>query len=355
LSAILALQVTWAQHAIAQDTATSPSKPPPAAERPPPKDPEAELVEQLMTSEEDRDEDDLGWLFSSADEYSPSTLTGKPLPAPALPQRGEGSPRTWDPRWRKFGTGHYVLTGASIVTAAASIAIPPVPSRWRTRNRLDEWGRRNVAIQDYEEGLWARDLSDVLVSVNVTYPVLVDSLIVTYWYRQSEQVAAQMALITLEALAVSAALQGLTSGIASRERPFVRDCGGSIDARLDDCLERDRFRSFFSGHSSNAFAAASVTCSHHMRHEVFGDPIADGLACGVAYASASTVALMRVVGQRHFISDVITGASIGTLSGLGVPWLLHYGPLARRDTATAARVQWSLLPMPNGIALGGKF
>jgi len=316
-----------------------------------PKTPEEELVEQLMTSEPDTE--DLGWLFSRADEYTPSTLTGKPLPAPELPQRGEGTPRKWNPAWRKFGIGNYVLTGASLAAAAASIAIPPVPERWQSRNEFDEWGRRTFGIDDYEEALWARDVSDVLLSVNLAYPLIVDSLVVTYWYRQSAEVAKEMALITVEAVAVSAALQGLVSGIASRERPFVRDCGTTIDPRLDDCLKRDRFRSFFSGHASNAFAAASVSCSHHVQHAVFGQPLADALSCGAAYASASTVALMRVVGQRHYLTDVLTGAAVGTLSGLGVPWLLHYGPLARRSSSND--LAWTLLPVPNGIGVGGSF
>lgn len=306
-----------------------------------------------MTS--DPDEEDLGWLFSKADEYAPSRLTGEPLPAPALPERGEGSPRTWDPRWQKFGTANYLLMGGSLVGALASSAIRPVPSRWRTRNRLDEWGRRALGIQKYDRALWARDASDLFVSVNVVYPLLIDSLIIMSWFRQSEEVAGQMALITLEAIAVGGLIQGLTSGLASRERPFVRDCGKTINQRLDDCHASDRYRSFFSGHTSNAFAAASVTCSHHARHAVFGHPLADGLACGAAYASASTVALMRVVGQRHYITDVLTGALVGTLSGLGVPWLLHYGPLAAKAPGANPSIRLSLVPMPNGVSLGGSF
>lgn len=315
-----------------------------------------ELLEQILTTDEDEaeDADDLEWLFSSADEYSPSDLTGKTIPVPALPERGEGSPRTWDPRWRRFGTGHYVFTGGSILAGAGALLIKPRKNPWRTRNDLDEWGRKTLSASSYEGGLWARDLSDVLVSLNVAYPFLVDSLVVTYWYRRSDDLAAQMALISLEAMAFSAALQGITSGIATRERPFVRDCGTKLDAELEDCVERDRLRSFFSGHTSNAFAGATVACSHHMRHSLFGDPFADGAACGLALASAATVGTMRVVGQRHYVTDVLTGAAIGAASGLGIPWLLHYGPLARRASASGS-VTWNLVPMPQGMAIGGRF
>lgn len=316
-----------------------------------------DIVEQILTSEDEEEAaqaDDLEWLFSNADEYSPSGLSGEPIPAPALPERGEGSPRSWNPRWRRFGLGHYVFTGASIATGAGALFIKPRQNPWRSRNALDEWGRRHLSVANYEGGLWARDLSDVLVSLNVTFPFLVDSLSAMYWYRRSDDVAGQMALISLEAMAFSAAVQGIVSGIATRERPFVRDCGTKIDAELEDCVERDRLRSFFSGHTSNAFAGASVTCSHHLRHHVFGNALADGAACGLAFVSAATVGTMRVVGQRHYVTDVLTGAAIGTASGFGIPWLLHYGPLAR-PANTSASLRWSLVPMPDGVALGGEF
>lgn len=332
-----------------------PAEPPGAREEEPAEeDSHADMVKRLLTSDAD---EDLAWLFSNADEYAPTGLSGEPLDAGILPERGEGSRRKWDPAWRKFGLSNYLLTGGSVLVAVGATAVAPKAGGWTERNSFDEWGRRTFSAPDYDSGLWARDLSDVLVSVNIAFPVLIDSLIVTYWYRRSEEVAAQMALITAEAVTVTAALQTLTSGLASRERPYLRDCGTSIDPDLEDCTESDRLRSFFSGHTSNAFAGAAVTCSHHAHHQVFGDPLADALACGIAFLSAGTTGMMRVVGRRHYLSDVMTGAAVGTLTGLGVPWLLHYGPLARRDDAQSGALgtSWHLVPMRNGLAVGGAF
>lgn len=342
------------------EAAPSPEDAPPpeassADEKPAQEDSPADMVERLLTS--DAEEEDLAWLFSNADEYAPTGLSGEPLDADVLPERGEGSRRKWDPAWRKFGLSNYLLTGGSVLVAVGATAVAPKSGGWTERNRFDEWGRRTFSAPDYDSGLWARDLSDVLVSVNIAFPMLIDSLIVTYWYRRSEEVAGQIALITAEAVTVTAALQTLTSGLASRERPYLRDCGTSIDPDLEDCTESDRLRSFFSGHTSNAFAGAAVTCSHHAYHDVFGDPVTDALACGVAFLSAGTTGLMRVVGRRHYLSDVMTGAAVGTLTGLGVPWLLHYGPLARRETTQtgAVRSTLHLVPMRNGLAVGGTF
>ena len=344
--------------------AKAPSDAPPASDTPadatdasaPPgdeaTDPAAKLVEELMASTTDAE--DLNWLYSHQDEYSPSELTGKPVDVPALPSRGEGSPRTWDPRFRRFGLGNYILTGGAILVAGASNLIPTKPNVWTSRNNVDEWARRGLSAKRYEASRWARDVSDLLVSVNVSFPLLFDSLIVTYWYRRSPEVAAEMALISTESIAIAAALQGVTSGIASRERPYSRKCGKGIDPHHTDCESSNRYRSFFSGHTTNAFAAAGAACTAHLHHSVFGSGLADGLACGLAFVSAGTVGTMRIVGQKHYLSDVATGAAVGTLVGLGTPWLLHYGPLARQDDAKQ-KVSLTLLPLPNGLSLGGKF
>ncbi|HEX6277714.1 MAG TPA: phosphatase PAP2 family protein [Polyangiaceae bacterium] len=310
------------------------------------------LVEELLAG--DPAADDLAWLYSNADEYSPSGLTGEPIPAPALPERGEGSPRRWDPRWRKFGIANYVLTGTGFAIAAGSLFVP-VTDPWQTRNPLDEWGRRTFGVSTYESGEWARDVSDVLISLNIAFPFLVDSLTTAYWYRRSPEVAGQTALIALEAMAVSSMLQGATSAWAARERPYGRDCGKTIPSELSECTGNERYRSFFSGHTSMSFATAAVSCTHHAQHELFGDPLADGITCGAELASAATVGMMRIVALKHYVTDVLTGAAVGTLSGLGVPWLLHYGPLARVGPESDAAVTWSLYPLVNGVAVRGAF
>lgn len=325
----------------------------PARERPRPTPDEPtvdEMMEELIVPEDE--DSDLAWLYSDK-VYEPSELGGRPIPAPALPERGEGTPRTWNPAWRRFETGDYVLTGTALATSIGAALIPTSPNRWRGRVGLDESVRKAIGITDYDRGVWARDTSDVLLSFAVTYPLLVDSLIVTYWYRSSEDVATQMALISAEAMSVAAAVQGLSAGLASRERPYVRECGGKVDANLRDCSGRKPYRSFFSGHTSQAFAGASVACSHHIHHRVFGEPFADGFACGTALTVATATGLMRIVGNQHYFTDVAAGATVGLLSGFGIPWLLHYGPLARQNENTGLRV--SVIPTPGGLGLGGEF
>jgi membrane-associated phospholipid phosphatase len=335
----------------ADESATQPLAQPTSEERAK-EEARAKLVEKILTS--DADDRDLAWLYSRADEYAPSDLTGEPILAPGLPERGEGSPRHWDSSWRKFGTANYVLTGVAIGTSAGSLLVPSPKNPWQRTNQLDEWGRRHISVDDYEAGHWAKDTSDLLLSMNIAFPLLVDSLIVAYWYRRSPEVAGQTALIAVEAMAIASALQGVASAAFGRERPYGRDCGTSIPSELSECSSNDRYRSFFSGHATMGFAAATVTCTNHAMHDLFGDPAADALACAGTLATAATVATMRVVALKHYLTDVATGAAVGTLTGLGVPWLLHYGPLAR-VAPEAAGVSFTVLPHENGLAIGGVF
>jgi membrane-associated phospholipid phosphatase len=304
----------------------------------------------------DPEDDDIRWLYSDADEYVPSSLGGKPIAAPALPSRSEGSRRRWRPEWRRFAIGNYILTGVTLAIGAGASAIPPRSKPWTKKNPVDEWGRENLGLTGYNRSGWAQDTSDVLLSVLISSPLLVDALAATYWYRDSHAVAGQMALITAEAYGVASAVQGVTAGFASRERPYGRDCGEDINAELDDCDENKRYRSFFSGHTTLAFTAAGVTCTHHSIHDVFGSPFADGMACATALVTAGAVGTFRIVGDQHYVTDVAVGAAVGTLSGFGIPWLLHYGPLARVQKAGARRsFDINLVGVPNGLGVGGQF
>lgn len=328
-------------------TARADERPEPAPDAEPTLD---ELMEELIVPEDEKS--DLAWLYSD-EIYEPSELSGGSVDAPALPAPGEGSPRVWDPGWRRFGTSDYVLTGASIAAAVGAAAIPTSPGRWSGLVPVDEAVRNVLSIKGYDRGIWARETSDVLVSVLMTYPLLVDSLIVAYWYRASPDVAKETALIAIEALTFTAGIQGVTSGLASRERPYVRECGTELDPTLQDCNGRKPYRSFFSGHTSQAFTGAGAICTNHIHHHLFGDPAADGIACGTALTLAASTGLLRIVGNQHYFTDVMTGAAVGLLSGFGLPWLLHYGPghrESRPETPT-----WNIVPSPNGVGIGGTF
>jgi len=61
-----------------------------------------------------------------------------------------------------------------------------------------------------------------------------------------------------------------------------------------------------SGHTSHSFTVAAIT------NELYGREVGT-----VAYLIAGLVAVSRINDNKHFLSDVIVGAGIGTIIGRG--------------------------------------
>ncbi|MBI3203842.1 MAG: phosphatase PAP2 family protein [Myxococcales bacterium] len=248
--------------------------------------------------------------------------------------------------WELYATGGFALAAVGAYAAGASA------DRWHGGVVFDDDVRRSVRPGSYQRRRSARDASDLTLALGVAQPMLGDGLLTSYWYHRSPEVAEQLLLINAETLAITVAVQTSVSSLASRERPYGRDCGTELDPELNECSKKDRYRSFFSGHAATAFSAASVSCLHHTYLPLYGGGAAEVASCAAGYALAGATSALRVVGDMHYASDVAVGAAWGTLAGLGVPWLLHYRhPVGERSRA--ARVH--LVPHPTGLAIGGAF
>jgi hypothetical protein len=258
-------------------------------------------------------------------------------------------------RWERFRISEYFVTGASAMVSVGMLAVPPSPGRWRGGILVDEDVRSGIALSNYDDRRAARDVSDVLLASSIAYPVLVDGVILTSAIYDSDDVMEQMLLIDVEVLAITSAVQSVVAGFASRERPYGRVCGDDLPDESRDCRRNSRHRSFFSGHSSIAFAAAGLSCSHHMNLRLYGGGAADAAACGASLVVAATTGTLRMVGDVHYASDVAVGAVWGSLAGFGLPWLLHYkDPIDRRPKARSD-LRLHLVPIGMGAGLGGTF
>ena len=82
--------------------------------------------------------------------------------------------------------------------------------------------------------------------------------------------------------------------------------GASVAYHLKKRPDSGNNNSFPSGHTAQAFAAASFF-SHEFGHRSVWYSIG-------AYAVASSVGVMRVLNDRHWLSDVFAGAGFGILS-----------------------------------------
>jgi membrane-associated phospholipid phosphatase len=262
-------------------------------------------------------------------------------------------PIIWNPEWPRFGLADWVVTGTGAAMAIAAAIIPPQPKHYVRTFGIDDTARNSLRLPTVEGRYIARDASDVILSLEATWPFFVDALISTWWYRGSPDAAAQMALVDGEALAIVVAIQGATNTLVSRERPYGQTCGGLTPGNTNDCEGNVRYRSFFSGHSAFTFMAAGLICVHHQKLDLLRGS-GDTIACVTAYAGAAATGLLRVAGDMHYITDVGVGAIVGTAVGLAVP-LLHYRRVNLAPKEKPTGIDMHVMPVGAGVGIGGTF
>lgn len=269
----------------------------------------------------------------------------------------------WQPEWRRFGWWNAAVLGAAAGTALVALAVGPDeadPRRWTWA--VDE-DVRSWARADSASGRRAsRRVSDVAVALEISYAFVGDAILNAGVIHQSPDVAWQLALIDAQVLALSLGAQLATATWVSRERPYVRDCAGEATTQDgSSCTGGYRYRSFYSGHTSTAFAMAAATCTHHAHLPLYGRGVR-WVPCAGSLAAGAVAGAARIVGDHHFLTDVLVGAAAGSAIGWLVPWL-HYragkGPAATPSSSQrgprAGGLQVIVVPNPRGLEVIGSF
>ena len=272
------------------------------------------------------------------------------------------NPRTmgvrWNDSWPKVGVPEMVTIGAAGILTFAARAIPVQKENWRGVTGFDAGARDALRLGSAGARSTAADASDLLLTLLLNQ-LVVDATLVAWWGHDRPSVATQLVLIDLEALALTGGIHALVSTLASRWRPYRATCVGPVETQTQDCQSSKQYYSFWSGHSSGAFTAAGLMCMHHAYLPLYGGGAAEPLTCAASVAAAATVAYLRVAADQHFLTDVLVGAAVGTISGLGVPWVLHYrhGPPTRFPSSSKAanQVDIRVAPGPLGVSVLGEF
>ncbi|WP_461042546.1 phosphatase PAP2 family protein [Spirosoma harenae] len=149
-----------------------------------------------------------------------------------------------------------------------------------------------------------------------------------------------VAVMYIETLLLANGVERTIKAITQRNRPFVYNA----DAPIDEKLDRDARQSFFSGHTTNAFATAVFTSEvfrHYFPHSKL-KPVVWVSTLGLASATA----YLRYEGGLHYPSDLLVGAVFGSFVGWGVPKIHE----VKNRTAMGRRLD--VQPWSNGSANG---
>ena len=125
-----------------------------------------------------------------------------------------------------------------------------------------------------------------------------------------------------EAVVLATGITGVLKGALGRSRPYVTADTNPRDFNFGKGFSGEDRSSFPSGHATVAFAAASSVTSEAQRIW----PGHTWIVAPVMYGGATMVALSRMYHNKHWASDVVLGAGIGTFSGIKVVRYSHAHP-----------------------------
>ena len=196
--------------------------------------------------------------------------------------------------------------------AIATVAIAPLDTRFA----------QHLQDSTVQENRLMRKTATIVEKVTDPGAFLIGAGLYTYGRLRDNQRAADLGLHGTEALFLGAQLGTLMKGIIGRARPYV-NVNNPHDYKLFRGFRGGGdYRSFPSGHTIAAFAAASAVTSETKRWW----PKSVWVIGPVVYGGAWAVGWSRMYHNKHWASDVVTGAAIGTFSGLKVVHWQHSHP-----------------------------
>ena len=164
---------------------------------------------------------------------------------------------------------------------------------------------------------------------------------------------AEVGLHGTEALFVGELVGTVLKDIFGRARPYVDTTGPNPDdwQLLRGLRGGTKYQSFPSGHTVAAFAAAAAVSTET---SVWWPEVTYALIGPALYVGAATVGISRMYNNRHWASDVMLGAAIGTFAGIKVVRYHRTHPNNRIDkwllnaswSPGDGRISLSAFPMP---------
>jgi membrane-associated phospholipid phosphatase len=148
------------------------------------------------------------------------------------------------------------------------------------------------------------------------------------WGLQSQN-SLSPAMPVAQSVAVTAALTELTKRLVARPRPYTSEAFEqkypeiyASDEMIALRQDNDTYKSFPSGHTSNA--AATYFTSAAIIAAYYDDPTIDIVSYTMASILTGITGYSRVRYGKHNVSDTLVGAALGTSIGLGIAqWHIH--------------------------------
>jgi membrane-associated phospholipid phosphatase len=242
-----------------------------------------------------------------------------------------------------FKTKQWLFVGASVVVTAALFTVD---------EPIDEWAKVQKTNHKWVAKV-SPNISRLGDDIGI-YSILAFGL--TNAFLKNEK-GFQTSLLATQAILTSAIRVRSLKLLTGRERPLETYAPNRsensrwygpfamIDQDLQTRLGPASFDSFPSGHTSEAFAIATVFAIQYK--DIKAVPI-------ISYSLASLVGISRLIEHEHWASDVFVGALIGWASGKQVTSSfnkLHSGKNTLNHTSSRIKPEFNIIQNGNTVGL----
>lgn len=215
-----------------------------------------------------------------------------------------------------------------------------IENKLTTVSFADENGYDTASVNQFDR-LFMRPYSkplDYTATILTCTTILTPALLFTTEKKEWLTIGTMYA----ESLMLSWGIKEMMKNCISRYRPYMY----FSDFPADKVEDGDYMQSFPSGHTTLAFTGAAFTtfvfCSY-FPDSPWTIPVIAG-----SYTLAAASAALRIASGSHYMTDVLTGAAIGTVSGLLVP-LLHTYVFQRRNNTAGSVKPYAFEATPYGF------
>lgn len=217
-----------------------------------------------------------------------------------------------------------------IIMMAAKNQIAPSKCRWCDVDPFDEWGHDNIRWSNTGAADAAVHVTGYALAPLAAFGLDAlaagrDGVISDFFVD---------ALLIAEASALSCFTAEIVKISTGRQRPYAHFGGGSVSPRDN--------MSFYSGHTSLAFSLAVSSGTVATMRGYGLAPVIWGAGLAVAAATG----YLGLAADRHYLTDVIAGAVIGSAFGFGIPYIFH-----RPREDENLRTFFSAVPVQGGALL----
>ncbi len=169
-----------------------------------------------------------------------------------------------------------------------------------------------LKVHNYNTDL--KNLSKYVTNFGGIYEAYTLAAFGAYGYIFRNEKMKTTALLATQAYLTGAALESVGKYLSGRTRPSYYDAGTEAEPRFlgpfsktsKDAAGKKVYSSFPSGHSTVAFAAATVFALEYK-----DKPIVPA----IAYSAATMIGISRIIEDKHWATDVLVGAALGFLTG----------------------------------------